>query len=116
MSSTVVIIISIICSAVVVIVFGFFCIRSIRKEIINEDVRLDWKNNHKKSLKGNFIRRYTTPIEADYEIDYSNGDLGKGRFGVVVVGFNKQNGNSYAIKMVNKAAAKTSRIERELKL
>jgi calcium-dependent protein kinase len=76
---------------------------------------LNWKLRHRKSLKGNFIVTYSSPIEDTYDID-PEAVLGKGSFGVVVVGSHRDTGLEYAIKIVNKSTGKSSRIERELKL
>jgi hypothetical protein len=68
-----------------------------------------------KSLKGNFIRTYSTPIKNTYNIDPTS-ILGKGSFGVVVIGTHKETNINYAIKIVNKSTGKSNNIERELRL
>lgn len=81
----------------------------------NLDARNNWKLQHRKSLKGNFIVTHTSPINDTYSID-PEAILGKGSFGIVVVGVHHDSNLEYAIKIVNKSTGKSGRIERELKL
>lgn len=79
------------------------------------DSRMKWKMSHSKSLRGNFIMTYDAPIEEAYNIE-SHSLLGKGSFGVVVVGVHRVTGMQYAIKFVMKNSEQRHRIERELRL
>jgi calcium-dependent protein kinase len=81
----------------------------------NKDTRNSWKLTHPKHLKGNFIVTYTTPIVDTYNIN-PNSILGKGSFGVVVLGMKRDTKVEYAIKIVNKSSEKSTRIQRELRL
>ena len=72
------------------------------------------RRNRANSLRGNFITKYTHPIENDYDID-STKPLGTGAFGVVVAGVNRVSSRPFAIKFINKFSH-LARIEREIKL
>ena len=59
--------------------------------------------------------KHDTPIEAQYYLENKYA-LGKGSFGVVVVGTHRESYVQYAIKTVMKTVEKRHRIERELRL
>mmetsp|Transcript_13046 Transcript_13046/g.19672 ORF Transcript_13046/g.19672 Transcript_13046/m.19672 type:complete len:772 (+) Transcript_13046:194-2509(+) len=80
-----------------------------------QESRLKWKKEHRNTLTGNFVMTHTTPIDETYDVqEYSL--LGKGSYGVVLVGVHKETKIKYAIKLVNAASGKRHRIEREYKL
>lgn len=60
------------------------------------------------------MTKYTHPIEEDFEFEMTN-VMGKGAFGVVVVGIKINSKRSFAIKFIDKVGQLT-RIEREIKL
>jgi serine/threonine protein kinase len=77
--------------------------------------RKKWRLNHRNTLTGNFVMVYHTSVEEMYTFKGSS-ILGKGSYGVVVVGINKESDVEYAIKLVNTETGKRHRIEREYKL
>ena len=120
LSSLLSIIIGIVCGigALVAIVLGYCYARkymSLAQTRKNIDSRLKWKLTHRKSLRGNFITKFDTPIENTYHLE-NKYFLGKGSFGVVVVGTHRETYVQYAIKCVVKTVEKRHRIERELRL
>jgi len=120
MTSTTTIITVIICVLLTVlfIVTVYSCWKCHRRRYllkIRKLSRKKWNDEHCNSLRGNLIRTYHTPIEDHYIID-KNIVLGRGGFGVVVLGRHKETGNEYALKFMNKKNEGTNRIEREVKL
>lgn len=77
-------------------------------------VPLNRKTGRTNSLRGNFLTKYTHPVESDYEVDSSR-PLGQGAFGVVVAGMHIASARPFAIKFINKFSH-LARIEREMKL
>jgi hypothetical protein len=77
--------------------------------------RRKWKKEHQKTLRGNFILTYDTPIEDTYLIE-KGAVLGQGSFGIVVLGKHRETGNQYAIKFINKNSEERKRLERELRM
>ena len=77
--------------------------------------RKQWKLKHRNTLTGNFVMTYHVPVEEDYTIKEEK-ILGKGSYGVVVVGIHKVSKVEYAIKFVSTESGKRNRIEREYKL
>lgn len=67
------------------------------------------------SLRGNFVTKHITPLTETYEINTAK-PLGKGTFGVVVVGKHRETNRLFAIKIVSKDHGHLARIEREVKL
>lgn len=65
------------------------------------------------SLRGNFVTKYTTPIEDDYVLDEAT--LGRGSFGIVVKAYKNSNSRAFAVKFISKVG-RLQRIEREIKL
>lgn len=104
--------------AIVIIVLAICYARkfmSLARTRKNFDSRMKWKLTHRKSLRGNFIMKFDTPIEQTYHLE-NKYFLGKGSFGVVVVGTHRETYVQYAIKCVVKTIEKRHRIERELRL
>lgn len=66
------------------------------------------------SLRGNFVSKYETPIDRDFDVDISR-LLGRGAYGSVIVGTKKVNSREYAIKFIEKVA-RIKRVEREVKI
>jgi len=98
--------------------FIFYIIWKCRKRYLSKLRKLSrkkWKNEHCNTLRGNFVLIYDTPIEEKYIID-NDSVLGRGSFGVVVLGRHKETGNEYAIKFMHKTNEETKRLEREVKL
>lgn len=106
--------VSVIGSVAGVVIIYYVCrvLRQWHQQINREK----WRNLHRKSLRGNFIMKYNSPIEEIYQFDDSKSVLGKGSFGVVVIGVHRYTGVSYAIKFIQKSSDKRYRIERELRL
>mmetsp|Transcript_11694 Transcript_11694/g.21730 ORF Transcript_11694/g.21730 Transcript_11694/m.21730 type:complete len:978 (-) Transcript_11694:238-3171(-) len=76
---------------------------------------------HRNTLAGNFVMSYTDPIEDTYILDKDSALLGRGGYGIVVLGIHKHSGIKYAVKFMNKNALekknnKINRLEREYKL
>lgn len=67
------------------------------------------------TLRGNFILKYSDPIENDYFLNSIDAPIGKGSFGVVVKGTNLKSGRDFAIKVVSKEG-NLARIQREVQL
>jgi serine/threonine protein kinase len=61
------------------------------------------------------VTKHITPLTDTYEINTSK-PLGKGTFGVVVVGKHRETSRLFAIKIVSKDNGNLARIEREVKL
>jgi serine/threonine protein kinase len=98
------------------IVYAFYkrCQSMITKKKLQES-RKDWKLKHRNTLTGNFVMTYHMAVDEMYQFrDQSL--LGKGSYGVVVVGVHKESKVEYAIKLVNTETGKRHRIEREYKL
>lgn len=83
-----------------------------RKMIEN---RVQWKKDHRDTLTGNFVMTYNTPIDETYLIA-DRFSLGKGSFGVVMVGSHKATRAQYAIKLCRTQGDRRHRLEREYKL
>jgi hypothetical protein len=80
-----------------------------------QESRKNWKLKHRNTLTGNFVMTYHMAVDEMYQFrDQSL--LGKGSYGVVVVGVHKETKVEYAIKLVNTETGKRHRIEREYKL
>jgi serine/threonine protein kinase len=87
---------------------------AIEKKRLHES-RKNWKLKHRNTLTGNFVMTYHMAVDEMYQFrDQSL--LGKGSYGVVVVGVHKETKVEYAIKLVNTETGKRHRIEREYKL
>ena len=82
---------------------------------VKKKYRKEWKAAHQKSLRGNFVLTYDSPIEEKYSVDKRK-KLGQGSFGVVVLGTHRETGNQYAIKFINKSHEERKRLERELRI
>jgi hypothetical protein len=80
-----------------------------------QESRTQWRMQHRNTLSGNFVLTYHVPVEENYIIDDEK-ILGKGSYGVVVLGVHKESKVEYAIKFVNTESGKRHRIEREYKL
>jgi calcium-dependent protein kinase len=80
-----------------------------------------WCFQHRNTLAGNFVMSYTDPIEDTYILDKDSEMLGRGGYGIVVLGIHKHSGIKYAVKFMNKDAlekknSRINRLEREYKL
>jgi serine/threonine protein kinase len=117
--NAVILIVTILCiSFCLLICFGYFlfkrCQSLLAKKRLQES-RKDWKLKHRNTLTGNFVMTYHMAVDEMYQFrDQSL--LGKGSYGVVVVGVHKESKVEYAIKLVNTETGKRHRIEREYKL
>ena len=83
--------------------------------ILKRRSRKKWRAAHQKSLRGNFVLTYDSPITEKYFIEKGS-KLGQGSFGVVVLGTHRETGNQYAIKFINKSHEERKRLERELRM
>ena len=87
---------------------------TLEKKKLHES-RKTWKLQHRNTLTGNFVMTYHLSIDEMYQFK-DQSLLGKGSYGVVVVGIHKETKIEYAIKLVNTETGKRHRIEREYKL
>jgi hypothetical protein len=77
-----------------------------------------WKKSHHTVLTSNFVKTFTTPISDTYVVEgrSQGGQLGKGSFGVVYLGYHRDTTKRYAIKLSMSVGFLRHRVEREYKL
>lgn len=113
------IIVLVVIAGVLVIGGGVYILRNYFPKTFSkqtqEEWRKEWRLQHSNSMRGNLVRTFEEPIENFYYLDVEK-QLGKGGCGVVVTGHHKESGTEFAIKVVVKATAERSRLDREIKL
>lgn len=91
------------------------------RKIKGFEARQEFWLKHRNTLAGNFVMTYTEPIEDTYILDKDSELLGRGGYGIVVLGVHKYSNIKYAIKFMNKDVlekknSRINRLEREYKL